>query len=575
MKTINKFRLVIVALVALLTSSCIDHEFDKPEFTTPDYTGPQANTTLAQLRAMLTTDTLRITPRADGSSVIVKGVVVANDISGNIFKSIYIQDASGGMQIQLDRYNLYTNYQVGQILYVKCDGLYLGKYGGVVQLGYSTQRGTNISGIPSGYFSDHLFLEGLPNPKYVSEGGNVPNPKEINSLADLNIGASDPKIGTLVKLKNVSFFDAGAKTFADYQQNNVQVPVGFKSTGDTIVSINSGYSNFYSTRLPSGTGDIICILSFYSRAYQVAFRSIEDIPSPPFVYNVLITSPSFATATIGVKYEYTITATPATAETTISAKGLPSWATLTDNHNGTATVSGTPDAVGTSNVEITATNNGLSVTKILPLVVSGPEISIASLRAMYTGTPQIISITNRIVGVVISDKEGGNSTSLKNFTIAAVDNSTGIAIRIVESQHPFKMNDKIEILLTGATLTAYAGALQLENVPLAAIQKTGTATITPRVTTIADIKANFASKNYESTVVTIQGTVSSPNGNWGGAANQNNTIAKDGSDLIGFVAQYATFKNTPVPTSEATLTGIASKFNSSYQLIIRNLNDVK
>jgi hypothetical protein len=66
--------------------------------------------------------------------IIIKGIVISSDQAGNIYKSLYIQDSTGGLNISLDKTNLYTIYKPGQKVYVKCKGLYLGAYGGVVQL---------------------------------------------------------------------------------------------------------------------------------------------------------------------------------------------------------------------------------------------------------------------------------------------------------------------------------------------------------------------------------------------------------------------------------------------------------
>lgn len=204
------------------------------------------------------------------------------------------------------------------------------------------------------------------------------------------------------------------------------------------------------------------------------------------------------------------------------------------------------------------------------------EISISELRGMWSGASKKITENKKIVGVVISDLEGGNSTSLKNFTIAAVDNAIGIQIRINESSHSYNLGDKIEINVKDVTLDQYAGALQLANFSLIKTRKIATADITPRVTTIAELKSNFS--NYESTLITITGTITSENtnGTWGSSSkNQNNTVTKDGETMTAFVARYASFINEVIPTEEKQITGIAGRFDDTYQIIIRNLNDVK
>ena len=49
-------------------------------------------------------------PIAD--DIIIKGTVIANDKSGNFYKSIFIQDSTAGIQIDLDAYELHNLYHV-------------------------------------------------------------------------------------------------------------------------------------------------------------------------------------------------------------------------------------------------------------------------------------------------------------------------------------------------------------------------------------------------------------------------------------------------------------------------------
>lgn len=206
-----------------------------------------------------------------------------------------------------------------------------------------------------------------------------------------------------------------------------------------------------------------------------------------------------------------------------------------------------------------------------------PEMSIADLRSQWTGTMKTITDKKKIVGVVVSDLVGGNSGSLLNLTIASLDNTSGIMVRLT-GNNTYNMGDKIEIALEGLELNQYGLAIQLNAVPNLKTQKIGTAVITPKVTTIANVRANYAS--MESTVVTVSGTITSPNGNWGLAtANQSNTLTSGTDILTLYVAKYATFVTTAIPTGVKSVTGIVGQYSTAtattYQLIVRNLDDVK
>ena len=111
----------VVIEVSVIVVSC-NKKFDEP----PAYVGPNITPTLtiADLKAMHTIGGLEIIT----VDKIIGGVVVADDKSGNFYKTIAIQDETGGIQLKLDGYDLYTQYPVGRQVYVNVKGLYLGDY---------------------------------------------------------------------------------------------------------------------------------------------------------------------------------------------------------------------------------------------------------------------------------------------------------------------------------------------------------------------------------------------------------------------------------------------------------------
>ena len=68
-------------------------------------------------------------------NVWIKGRVVSDDRTGNIYREIYLQDDSGAIDLKLGKSSLYSDYQFGQWVYVKCTDLCIGAYKGMPQLG--------------------------------------------------------------------------------------------------------------------------------------------------------------------------------------------------------------------------------------------------------------------------------------------------------------------------------------------------------------------------------------------------------------------------------------------------------
>nr|MCR5243366.1 DUF5689 domain-containing protein [Bacteroidales bacterium] len=106
---------------------------EAPEFEAATY---QPNTTIAELKAKYNG-----TPLTFDENLIIGGKVVSKDVSGNIYRSLYIQDETGALEIKIGKTNLTSDYKPGQMVYVECEGLTLGTYGGMLQLGMSDPTG--------------------------------------------------------------------------------------------------------------------------------------------------------------------------------------------------------------------------------------------------------------------------------------------------------------------------------------------------------------------------------------------------------------------------------------------------
>lgn len=106
---------------------------------------------------------------------------------------------------------------------------------------------------------------------------------------------------------------------------------------------------------------------------STTFR-IDDVWFNNTVTTVAINSTAPTSAVIGQVYSYPITTNihNPSGNTSITATGLPAWATLVDNNNGTATISGTPTEAGTHAIVITATNNAITATQNYTLTVTRP-----------------------------------------------------------------------------------------------------------------------------------------------------------------------------------------------------------
>lgn len=253
MKQYMKKLMFLTAIVAVVFTSCVNEDFDVPEVVIPtvDFT---SNTTIAALKASYPGSLDSI-----AEDTIIQGIVVANDESGNFYKTIVIQDATGGIELKIDRYDMYTQFKVGQRVFVKCRGLFLGDYGGLVQLGYIYAGA--IGRIPDVMVDDHIFRDSLP--------GAAPTPVKL-TIPTLTTNYLD----MLIQIDSVHFVNPGLAFSETTGTTNRTIA---DENGNQLLLRTSNYASFAADLLPDGMGSIRGILSVYNGEYQFYIRDLNDI----------------------------------------------------------------------------------------------------------------------------------------------------------------------------------------------------------------------------------------------------------------------------------------------------------
>ncbi len=255
-----KKQFLFLILLTGLFSSCIQDNFDNPPTNGVD-PNMTANITIAGLKAMYTGTALQLP-----DSLIICGIVVADDKSGNFYKSIVIQDSTAGILIRMDNTGLFGSYPVGRRLFIKLGGLWMGEYGGLIQLGAAQTIGTTneVDPIPAVLFDSYIFKGTLNNDV-------IPITVDITSL-------SNSHQNMLIRLQNVQFVpgDTG-ETFADAVfQQSVNLYIKDCNNNQAIVR-TSGYADFAGTVVPSGNGEFVCIYSVYGSDQQLIVRDPSDL----------------------------------------------------------------------------------------------------------------------------------------------------------------------------------------------------------------------------------------------------------------------------------------------------------
>ena len=258
----------IIAGTFLVFTSCVKQKFDVPPINIPN-PGLVANKTIDSLKLQFLPDTIgMMTIKTD---IIIQGIIAGNDESGNIYKALYLQDTTGGISIALNLTGLYSAYPVGQKVFIKCKGLYLGLYGGAFEIGYPYSG--KIGQIPSTMIPAHLFASGLP--------GTPPQPVNIDASNMPSSAVLSKLTCSLVAFNNVKFPQAGLP-FVDPLDTYTSTSRDMADSTGKLVSPNtivytSKYANFKGTLLPHGIGTLQGILTVYNGKYEMLVRDSLDI----------------------------------------------------------------------------------------------------------------------------------------------------------------------------------------------------------------------------------------------------------------------------------------------------------
>jgi hypothetical protein len=255
-------RIILGLNFFVLISICCNKKFDSP----PEYIGPNIhpNFSIRDLRAMHLMGSFEHIV----DDYIIEGVVVADDRKDNFYKSIVVEDSTGGITIRMDANGLYTDYPVGRKVAIKLRNLWMSDYARMIQLGAGIDQ------------SNQAFLELAPIPvplfdRYIvkKELNNVFAAKHVR-LDELH----DSLQSRLITIDNLEFAIADTgKTYAD-AVNKLSVNATVKScAGGSTYIRTSGFANFAAAKIPRGNGSITAIYTVFRSEKQLLIRDTSDV----------------------------------------------------------------------------------------------------------------------------------------------------------------------------------------------------------------------------------------------------------------------------------------------------------
>lgn len=329
MKKIKYIKFLVAALLlGSVATSCMDDDWNTPNSVAAPFGNNNITEdagkiitikdlkakTVDKLPASVANDTIRITEDWQ-----LKVRVTGNDIQGNIYNEVAVEDESGeGILICIQKSGLFGILPVGQEILVNLKDLYIGIYGNNVQIGtpYTNNSGrTFTSRMPFNTWNEHFKILGDADASkvvpeefdadlfvnymnknykaYKDESG-----KEFTKFEQLEekyINYVKSHRGKLMTLKNVEMDKAdGTMAWAPEADkvagNGVSRAVKingrvYTSWNNSLMVVRSStYADFAALAMPKGKVNLTGIFTVYATnpsrkgyTWQILLRSIDDV----------------------------------------------------------------------------------------------------------------------------------------------------------------------------------------------------------------------------------------------------------------------------------------------------------
>lgn len=287
--TMKKIKFIAMAFLALSLASCMGDGYADPDLTIKVPASPWGNNnlkeqnviTIAQLKSQYSTAITAGSFKLIDKDIMVKGVVTGNDISGNLYHEVAIQDETGAILVCINASGLYGYLPVGTEILIDLNGLYVGGYGKQAEIGgvyTNLKTGANSVGTIDRSIWDKHFK--ILNPGEADASTVQPEEFDISKLG--NTDYLEANAGKLMTIKNVKFASADGKTVwaandETTNQSLINASTGKMINSSQLVVRTSGYARFANAALPEGTYDITGIFTRYNNVWQILVRNTDDL----------------------------------------------------------------------------------------------------------------------------------------------------------------------------------------------------------------------------------------------------------------------------------------------------------
>ncbi len=287
--TMKKIKLIAMAFLALSLASCMGDGYADPDMTIKVPASPWGNNnlkeqnviTIAQLKSQYSTAITAGSFKLIDKDIMIKGVVTGNDISGNLYNEVALQDETGAILVCVNASGLYGYLSVGTEILIDLNGLYVGGYGKQAEIGgvYTNLKtgATSVGKMDRATWNEHFKIL---SPDEADASFVQPEEFDISKLG--NTDYLEANAGKLMTIKNVKFANADGKTVwaandETTNQSLISASTGKMINSNQLVVRTSGYAKFANAVLPEGTYDITGIFTRYNNVWQILVRNTDDL----------------------------------------------------------------------------------------------------------------------------------------------------------------------------------------------------------------------------------------------------------------------------------------------------------
>lgn len=272
----KNIKYILIAAVCALFSSCMDGDWDEPSFSTDLY----GNKNISEGNVITIAELIKKYPNVFASTdqnaeitedIQIKARVTGNDLGGNLYKQIAIQDETGALIVAVNQNGMNGYLPEGQEILIDLKGLHIGGYRKQPELG-APYNGTSIGRMSKDIWQQHFKVMG---------GFQDINPNAIQPVEFTSEFAKDynNNCGKLVVLKDVHFSNADGKSTltTGTATGGNYVNQTLKEFGSNVVVRTSTYADFGAMVMPTGAVTLTGIATRYNNTWQILIRKTSDI----------------------------------------------------------------------------------------------------------------------------------------------------------------------------------------------------------------------------------------------------------------------------------------------------------